>query len=171
MSNAAWPELESTMTVKAPEWTLRTESELHVERLGSSTTPSLLYPLQAKLKSIKKSRRNNSQGSKEPHRQDLADPDADEIQEGQEEADEGLWLLWNNKTSQGTTSQKHGLGIHHASHGVRHFAQDVEEPSGEQESQEDRENRLENAKTRAKHIEDYTIKERACSRTCCCIIS
>ncbi|KAG0379713.1 hypothetical protein BGX24_011986 [Mortierella sp. AD032] len=86
---AAWPELEVPTTTKAPEWALRTESELHVERL------------EAKLERIKKkdSRAQNKSARhprQETQPQRMEEPDAEEIQAGQDEADEGLWLLWNN---------------------------------------------------------------------------
>ncbi|KAF9178373.1 hypothetical protein BGZ51_007830 [Haplosporangium sp. Z 767] len=142
-----WPEFQSSSTTtKAPEWTLRTESELHVERLGT------VIPLPS---------------------QDLQEPNADEIQEGQEEADEGLWLLWNNKAMPSADPLTERSRIYNTQPSYGLNADRGQQPSeSEDDDREEREDRLESAKARAKHIEEYTgSTQRACSRTCCCIIS
>ncbi|GJJ70281.1 hypothetical protein EMPS_02630 [Entomortierella parvispora] len=139
----AWPELESS-SATAPEWTLRSESELHVERL------------EAKLAIIQKRARPSH---KSDHATlnilppELLEPDADEIQEGQEEADEGLWLLWNSKAASSPTERS---------------------IPAEETSPDDIEARLDRAKANARHVDEYMYNkdDRSChSRVCCCIIS
>ncbi|KAI7830439.1 hypothetical protein BC939DRAFT_439350 [Gamsiella multidivaricata] len=175
MASTSWPELESTATTKAPEWSLRSESELHVERL------------EAKLDSIKKRNDRPSRHHQHQHEapgqqpQGALDLDADEIQAGQEEADEGLWLLWNNKSTASSskpavTSQAQSR-YHNATYGTSSIhrpsrsSSESEEEEGQDEDEEQREERLEVAKARAKHVEEYVVKDRTCSRTCCCVIS
>jgi hypothetical protein len=109
------------------------------------------------------------------------DPEADEIQEGQEEADEGLWLLWNNRPTDSLSSvsitkaqppqQNQTIYGSSSAQGVRGSLErenNLEEAEEEESNQDDREDRLEAAKARAKHAEEYVAKN---SRTCCCIIS
>ncbi|KAI8351323.1 hypothetical protein B0O80DRAFT_530771 [Mortierella sp. GBAus27b] len=153
-----WPELESTAT-KTPEWTLRTESELHVERL------------EAKLQNVKRKKGDGSARRNVTQRPiESMDPDAEEIQAGQEEADEGLWLLWNNNNNKSSASSAPRLGYGGPSHGSGTTPDPPSRSSSEDEM--DREERLEQAKARAKHVEDYTANEAFCSsRRCCCIIS
>src|SRR5690606_29489826 len=104
---------------------------------------------------------------------DQQEPDADEIQEGQEEADEGLWLLWNNKAMSSTDphteeSRIYNTQVSYGSNATR----EQQQSENEESDHEDREDRLENAKAHAKHIEEYTEStQHGCSRTCCCIIS
>ncbi|KAG0258120.1 hypothetical protein DFQ27_004790 [Actinomortierella ambigua] len=76
-----------------PKWTLHTESEVHVQRL------------EAKLASLKKTKQTTSR-KKSPAQAEHLDfnPDdhdleSQEILAGQEESDEGLWLLWNSQPS------------------------------------------------------------------------
>ncbi|KAF9161357.1 hypothetical protein BGX20_002139 [Mortierella sp. AD010] len=156
---AEWPEFETASTTKAPEWTLRTESELHVERLVSSQ-----------------------------QLQEQVDLDAEEIQSGQEEADEGLWLLWNADRPTPSSSSSPGAGSQSRvsshllkgsdlvpSYGSSSSAKATpvsgtgcNEDSNNEDHDEEREERLEIAKARAKHIEEYIKKD---SRTCCCVVS
>ncbi|KAF9097119.1 hypothetical protein BGX29_008293 [Mortierella sp. GBA35] len=190
MAEAAWPELESSTTTKAPEWALRTESELHVERL------------EAKLESIKKKDKTHKASRQPRHEnqlQDVEEPDAEEIQGGQEEADEGLWLLWNaQRTSlspseagrRPASSSKQPLlsgGGGSSSYGTREDAQtdreaririprsDVDGSDSESESEseadedEDEEDRLEQAKAQAKDADEYLVKDHRHCRTCCII--
>ncbi|KAF9349350.1 hypothetical protein BGX34_001848 [Mortierella sp. NVP85] len=151
MTSTAWPELEST-TTKAPEWTLRTESELHVERLEAIQQP--MEPME---------------------------PDAEDIQAGQEEADEGLWLLWNNdsKSSSSTPDTRARAEAGSSARLLRpnptscgsSLTADPLSSSDEDNDEDEREERLERAKAQAKHVEDYTTKSGPRSRSCCaCII-
>ncbi|KAF9942774.1 hypothetical protein BGZ67_010406 [Mortierella alpina] len=166
-SSAAWPEFESSATTKAPQWTLKTESDLHVERL------------EAKLESLKKkTERTSARKRREPHSQfpqEQAEPDTEDIQGGQEEADEGLWLLWNSNTAPGmSVKQKDVIARTQTLSsygGVHDSGSQTEDSISEQEALEEREERLESAKAKAKHVEEYVAKERTCSRTCCCVIS
>ncbi|CAO3564250.1 unnamed protein product [Mortierella alpina] len=149
---------------------------------------SLLFlplPLQeAKLESLKKKSERTSARKREdviePHSQFLheqAEPDTEDIQGGQEEADEGLWLLWNSHPAPGVSSQQQkdvvsGTLRHSSYGGVNHaVSQSEDSSSSEQDALEEREDRLESAKANAKHVEEYVSNERSCSRTCCCIIS
>ncbi|KAG0317476.1 hypothetical protein BGZ99_006290 [Dissophora globulifera] len=187
-----WPEFNasatrtSTATEAKPEWTLRTQSELHVERL------------EAKLKSIK--RKHERPSRTQPHRhdapqhlqlfQDQLDTDAEEIQSGQEEAEEGLWLLWNNQASTSSTPSTPALepsamsaseptsttplfsGMHAtlAAPAGRSYGA-TRSSESEEEDQNEREDRLERAKARVKHVDEFLGNDRACSVTCCCVIS
>ncbi|KAF9540956.1 hypothetical protein EC957_003594 [Mortierella hygrophila] len=190
----AWPELDpipSTTTTKAPEWNLRTESELHVGRL------------EAKLESIKK--RNDRTLNKsarhprpETQPQIMDEPDAEEIQAGQEEADEGLWLLWNNAQKTALSPSEAGLrptptssqplltgskgGSSSASYGgiqgrgseaqIRIPREDFDSDSETDSENEEEEDRLEYAKAQAKDVDEYLVKDRnRHCRTTCCIIS
>ncbi|KAF9995771.1 hypothetical protein BGZ80_002039 [Entomortierella chlamydospora] len=175
-----WPEFETISTTKAPEWTLRTESELHVERL------------EAKLDSVKK---KNSKLTRHKHAevssqqlQEQVDLGAEEIQSGQEEADEGLWLLWNadrptqsSSSSSGSGSQSRvsshllkgsnlvpSYGSSGSAKGMPVSGAGCDEDGINEDQDEEREERLEIAKARAKHVEEYIKKD---SRTCCCVIS
>lgn len=116
--------------------------------------------------------------SVEPHShfpQEQAEPDTEDIQGGQEEADEGLWLLWNSNTAPGASLGQDVVSRTqtHASYGGVNYTilPTTEDSISEQEALEEREERLESAKAKAKHVEEYVSKERTCSRTCCCIIS
>ncbi|KAG0084973.1 hypothetical protein BGZ93_009728 [Podila epicladia] len=161
MASEPWPELmepsNGGSSSKAPEWTLRTESELHVERL------------EAKLDSIKKKKDRSPKfnGTLAAQHTEQLDPDAEEIQSGQEEADEGLWLLWNNKRP----DLGQGPGRDYIStsdpFGTTTDASDIRSSSSD-EGEEDIEDRLEQAKARAKQAEVYYAKS---YRSCCCIIS
>ncbi|KAF9327936.1 hypothetical protein BGZ91_001228 [Linnemannia elongata] len=195
MSDSAWPELESTSsttTTKAPEWNLRTESELHVERL------------EAKLESIKKRNdrtlnKSASHPRPETQPQIMEEPDAEEIQAGQEEADEGLWLLWNNTQKTTLSPSEAGLrptptssqpllsgsrsGGGSASYGsstqgrgsearIRIPREDFDSDSETDSENEEEEDRLEQAKAQAKDVDEYLVKDRnRHCRTTCCIIS
>ncbi|KAF8929696.1 hypothetical protein BGZ47_000925 [Haplosporangium gracile] len=190
MSNSTWPEIEVSTTTnttsKAPEWSLRTESELHVERL------------EAKLESIKKRNdRTNNKSARHPHPetqlQILEEPDAEEIQVGQEEADEGLWLLWNNtqktvlspseagRRLTSTASQPLLSGSRSGGGGSASYGSDTRtripredfDSDGETDSEnEEEEDRLEQAKAQAKDVDEYLAKNRnRHCRTTCCIIS
>ncbi|KAG0034329.1 hypothetical protein BGZ81_005210 [Podila clonocystis] len=160
MASEPWPELMDSSnggsTSKAPEWTLRTESELHVERL------------EAKLNSIKKKKDRSPKfnGTLAAQHTEQLDPDAEEIQPGQEEADEGLWLLWNNKRPDS------GQGREYTSPDQLTTTTTSDETdirsSSSDEREEDIEDRLEQAKAQAKHAEEYYAKS---DRNCCCIIS
>lgn len=83
---------------------------------------------------------------------ELLEPDADEIQEGQEEADEGLWLLWNNKPSSSPLSGS--------------------TPTGET-TPDEMEARLDLAKANARHVDEYMYNKegRSCPSRVCCLIS
>ncbi|KFH71070.1 hypothetical protein MVEG_03916 [Podila verticillata NRRL 6337] len=132
-------------------------------------TPCRTASIEAKLNSIKKKndRTPNFNGTLAAHHTEQLDPDAEEIQSGQEEADEGLWLLWKNKRPD---SAPQGQGRDYTSSSVPFTttttttdALDIRSSSDE----EDIEDRLEQAKARAKHAEDYARSD----RNCCCIIS
>ncbi|KAF9910368.1 hypothetical protein BX616_010876 [Lobosporangium transversale] len=179
MSSTEWPEFESTTSSrKALEWSLRTESELHVGRL------------EAKLESIKKKQnratKHRSHDLPQTSQDLIGDPDAEEIQAGQEEADEGLWLLWDNQPSQKTSSSARSQSGIYGSNAIRGpfteptaFSGRRSEPDDEEtqtqgqdeeEDEDEREERLELAKAQAKHAEEYMDKGRVCSRTCCIIL-
>ncbi|KAF9899504.1 hypothetical protein EC991_008784 [Linnemannia zychae] len=187
--STAWPELEAPLTTKAPEWSLRTESELHVERL------------EAKLESIKKKDiRAQYKSARHPRietqPQLMEEPDADEIQAGQEEADEGLWLLWNNTQKTTLSSSKAGhtstldstlkrpllsgtgagsgsLQSYGSSGNIGQaverdtriripregFESDSESERDVVEDSEDEEDRLEQAKANAKDVDEYLVKD------------
>lgn len=106
-------------------------------------------------------------GTLAAHHTEQLDPDAEEIQSGQEEADEGLWLLWNNKrpdsAPQGQGRDYTSLSDPFTTTTTTTDATDIRSSSDE----EDIEDRLEQAKARAKHAEDYARSD----RNCCCIIS
>ncbi|KAF9201295.1 hypothetical protein BGZ49_008452 [Haplosporangium sp. Z 27] len=160
-SATEWPELETTSTIKAPEWTLRTESELHIERL------------EAKLDSIKK--KNNRKASRDKHldvsSQEPLDLDSEEIQAGQEEADEGLWLLWNAASSSIPPSESESQKLLTGSNPMTSYGSSSTKgistsyPTEVDGQDGEREERLETAKAKAKHVEEYTKND---SRTCCC---
>ncbi|KAF9426979.1 hypothetical protein BGZ94_005703 [Podila epigama] len=177
MSSDPWPELNNDQTATGSsnkhEWTLRTESELHVERL------------EAKLDRImkKKDRTPTSRGSRgnptiEPTVSEPLDMDAEEIQSGQEEADEGLWLLWNSGKREGrshrpTSSELdkyHSTTRSSASRSSSRSRHSTSSRSSSNSSSDelDVEDRLEQAKANAKHVEEYYTKDH---RSCCCIIS
>ena len=84
---------------------------------------------------------------------ELLEPEADEIQEGQEEADEGLWLLWNNRSAPSPTSGSIPV---------------------EETTPDEMEARLDLAKANVRHVDEYMYnkEDRSChSRVCCCVIS
>ncbi|KAG0013708.1 hypothetical protein BGZ82_002056 [Podila clonocystis] len=159
MASEPWPELMDSSnggsTSKAPEWTLRTESELHVERL------------EAKLNSIKKKKDRSPRfnGTLAAQHTEQLDPDAEEIQSGQEEADEGLWLLWNNKKPDSGQGRAYTSSAPFTTTTTTD-ATDIRSSSSD-DGEEDIEDRLERAKAQAKHAEAYTKSD----RNCCCIIS
>ncbi|KAG0336220.1 hypothetical protein BG000_006825 [Podila horticola] len=162
MASEPWPELMESSNggsaSKAPEWTLRTESELHVERL------------EAKLNNIKtkKDRSPKFNGTLAAQHTEQLDPDAEEIQSGQEEADEGLWLLWNNKRPDPGQGREYTSSSDPFTTTATTDATDIRSSSSD-EGEEDIEDRLEQAKARAKQVEEYYAKSDRCC--CCCIIS
>ena len=112
------------------------------------------------------------------------EPDAEDIQAGEEEADEGLWLLWNNdsKSSSSTPdtrararaeagSSARLLRPNPTTYGSSLTADPLSSSDDEDNEEDEREERLERAKAQAKHVDDYTAKGSHRSRSCCtCII-
>jgi hypothetical protein len=110
------------------------------------------------------------------------EPDTEDIQAGQEEADEGLWLLWNNDSrfSSSTPDTRAGaeagssarlLRPNPTTYGSSLTADPLSSSDDEDDDEDEREERLERAKAQAKHVDDYTTKGGLRSRSCCsCII-
>ncbi|KAG0353096.1 hypothetical protein BG005_007530 [Podila minutissima] len=143
MASEPCPELMESSNggsiTKAPEWTLRAESELHVERLSTLAAQ---------------------------HTEQL-DPDAEENQSGLEEADDGLWLLWNNKRPDSGQGQGRDYTSTSDPFATTTDTTDIRSSSSDEE-EDDIEGRLQQAKARAKQAEEYYAKS---DRNCCCIIS
>lgn len=126
----------------------------------------------------------------------MDEPDAEEIQAGQEEADEGLWLLWNNNQKTALSPSEAGLrptptssqplltgsrgsggsALYGSTQGrggearIRIPGEDFDSDSETDSDEEEEEDRLEQAKAQAKDVDEYLVKDRHC-RTTCCIIS
>ncbi|KAF9973299.1 hypothetical protein BGZ73_003470 [Actinomortierella ambigua] len=183
-----------------PKWTLHTESELHVQRL------------EARLESLKKAKQTSrrklaAQADHLDFDPDSHDLDNQEILAGQEESDEGLWLLWNNQApspsqqapssspatareittasqspqpSQSPSFSASGsvdraiptINPPHMQHyGSMNMSQseiskDREHGSESDDERVEREERLDQARQRAKHIDQYT---RGTDRRCCAV--
>ncbi|KAF9312792.1 hypothetical protein BG006_004278, partial [Podila minutissima] len=122
----------------------------------------------AKLDSIKKRDRSPKfNGTPATQHTEQLYPDAEEIQSYQEEADEGLWLLWNNKQPDSGQGQGRDYTSTSDPFATTTDATDIRSSTSDEE-EEDIKDRLEQAKARAKQAEEYYAKS---DRNCCCIIS
>ncbi|KAF9155250.1 hypothetical protein BG015_010554 [Linnemannia schmuckeri] len=155
MSDPAWPELEASNTIttsKAPEWSLRTESELHVERL------------EAKLESIKKRNdRTNNKSARHPH------PALSSSEAGRRPTPTASQPLLFGSRSGGGGSGSTSYG---SDTRIRIPGEGFDSHSETDSENEEEEDRLEQAKAQAKDVDEYLVKDRnRHCRTTCCIIS